>query len=126
MDDDTAANNQFLGLVTMFKWHHGVAVEDWRYISRIANIDTGALAGTDDTLIPAMIQAVNKLESLEGVRPVFYVNRTVYTYLHLQARNVAKNASLAVEMVEGKPVVSVMGIPVKRTDAITNTEDGIA
>ena len=126
VDDDTTANNQFLGLVTMFKWHHGVAVEDWRYIVRIANIDSGALSASDDTLIPAMIQAVNALESLEGVRPVFYVNRRVYTYLHLQARNATKNSSLSIDTVEGKPVASIMGIPIRRTDAITNTEDGVA
>lgn len=126
VDDDTTANNQFLGLVTMFKWHHGVCVEDWRYLSAVRNIDSGALAGTNDDLIPAMIQAINKMESTEGVRPVWYVNRTVYTYLWLQARNASKNSTLSIDMMEGKPVTSIMGIPIRRTDAITNTEDGIA
>lgn len=123
---DSGGTNRFLALSTMFKWHHGIAVEDWRYLSRVANIDSGALAATDDILVPAMIQAINKLESTEGVRPVFYCNRTVYTYLWLQARNATKNSTLSVEKVEGQEVAMLNGIPIRRTDAITNTEDGIA
>lgn len=126
INDGQAAERQFVGYVTNFKWHLGLAVQDWRYIVRIANIDTGALAGTDDTIIPLMIEAAHQLESREGVRPVFYVNRQVNTFLHLQARNATKNSTLSTDMIDGRPITSLMGIPIRMTDALTSTEDGIA
>jgi hypothetical protein len=121
-----ANSREFLAWVTNFKWQLGVAVEDWRYLAAVRNIDSGNLSATDDLLVPKLIEALYKLESLEGVRPVIYVNRKVNTYLHLQARNTAKSSMLSVEMPEGKPVVHLMGVPIRMTDALTITEDGIS
>lgn len=121
-----ANNNEYRAYVMNWEWRIGLVVEDWRYLVRVANVDTGNLATTGTVLIDAMIRAVHKLEDTMGVKPVFYCNRTVATYLHLQAKDSVKNSTLSFENVGGKPIVSFLGIPVRVTDAILNTESAIS
>lgn len=112
--------------MTEWKWQIGLVVEDARYVVRIGNIDTSALVGTGTSLIDAMIKATYKIPSLSSCRPVFYTNRTVATFLHLQAKDSLKNATLSYDTVGGKPIGSFGGIPIHTTDAILNTEAVIA
>lgn len=124
-------SKRFLAYVTNWNWKIGLCVRDFRYLVRIANIDTGTLTAaggggeTEDTLVPSMIKAYAKLKDTKTGRAVFYCNRTVYTYLWLQARNFVKNATITIDMVEGKPILKFQGIPVRMTDAIVNTESPV-
>jgi hypothetical protein len=117
---------EFLAWVSVYKWNVGLMVKDWRYVARIPNLDTSSMAGTDDTIVPAMIDAVNALEGTEGVRPVFYMNRRIHSMLHKQARTVIKGATITTENIGGKPVSSFLGIPIRVTDAILNTESVVS
>lgn len=117
-----ANSNEFYSWVTEYNWNVGLAVKDARYLVRLANIDTSAIAATGDLLIADMIKMVHQAKDLKAGRAAIYCNRAISTYLHLQARDSTKNSTLNIENIGGQPIVSFMGIPVRMTDAITNTE----
>lgn len=109
-----------------FSWQCGLAVEDARYLVRIANIDDDVLAETGNALILKMAEATEQLQSLTDCRPIFYMNRRLRSYLRKQAIDSTKNSTLTYEMVGGTPVMSFSGIPIHRTDALLNTEAALA
>lgn len=119
-----AAGGRYEGYRTHFLWYCGLTVRDWRYIVRIANIDRPALtknAATGADLIDLMVQAIELLPNTRMGRAVFYVNRNVRSFLRRQIANKA-NVWLNMEEVSGRKVMTFDGIPVKRVDAILNTE----
>jgi hypothetical protein len=122
---EDAANGKYEGYRSHYKWDVGMVLRDWRYVVRVANIDVSALtadasAGAD--LIEAMIKAIHKLPSMKKGKPVFYVNATVYTYLDLQTYN-SSNMRIGYGKDEhGMEVMKFRGIPVKKCDAILETE----
>lgn len=119
----TSTGAEFLAYRSHFKWEPGLAVEDARYLVRIANIDTSALARTGTTLLDKMEQACEQIQSLTDCRPVFYCNRTIRSYLRSQARDTVKGGGgLTFENIAGVPMVYFGGIPIHRTDALLNTE----
>ena len=68
-----------------------------------------------------MVQASERIPSLSKGRAVWYVNRTIREQLRLGIlEKIAGN--LAWETVAGKRVMTFDDIPVKRLDAINNTE----
>ena len=85
--------------------------------------------GEDDgaDLIELMIKEYHRCKkhaNLTKAKLVWYVNETIETFLHLQARS-DKNVNLTIDTVEGKPVVKFLGIPVKCCDQILDTEDQV-
>jgi hypothetical protein len=123
---DDGTGKKFRAWVTYWTWRVGLVVKDWRYVVRIANIDTSAIGATDTTIIEAMIKATHQIQDLKMGRPVFYCNRTVGAYLHLQARSGVTNSTLSIENIGGSPITKFLGIPVRETDALINTEDAVA
>ena len=125
-----AAGNEYQGFRTHFKWDAGIAIEDWRYISRGANIDISDLANAGKSgysgadLINGMIDMMSLLPSLEGIgiTPVFYSNRRVWAALHKLALVKAAAGLTVRELENGKFVMHFMGVPVRRVDAMLNTE----
>lgn len=118
------SSNPYTAYVTHYKWNVGLCVADARYLVRLANIDTSAIAATGKLLIQSMVKAYHQVKSWNGVRGAIYCNRKVYTYLHLQALDSVGNATLSIDkdLQNGGPVVRFMGVPIRVTDAITNTE----
>jgi hypothetical protein len=110
-----------------YQWDCGLAVRDWRYVVRInfdlENVVKDAATGPD--LFDLMVQAVELFPSLGNVRPAFYCNRITRTWLRRQLINKVKNSTLSMEQIAGKQVLAFDGIPVRRSDAILNTEAGI-
>ena len=122
-----------------FKWELGLTVRDWRYNVRIANIDVSDLATVNAAnLINALVRGANRLPttgpgltstqtsdapSIAGPmgRTVIYANRTVKTYLELQAMN-KTNVLLALSEWNGRTVLTFRGIPIRTVDAILNNE----
>lgn len=120
----------------IYRWHIGMAVKDWRYNARIANIDVSdMLAGTVD-LWALLRKAYYRLQSRRmnsvSSRIAIYCNRDVLEVLDAQSTDralLAANSNfthLTRERVEGKEVVSYRGIPIRETDAILNTEAAVA
>lgn len=113
----------FLGYQTNFKWKVGMVVADYRSVVRIANIDWTNLSKTGETLIQAIIDAYYAIHKRHEGRMAFYCNRQIAAYLHHQARNGAKNGTLGVgKDAFGDEVPMALGIPIRETDAILNTE----
>ena len=78
--------------------------------------------GTAADLIDLMENALEILPNEMG-RPVFYMNRTVGRYLRKQERaDVTSGGGLTFENVAGRRITSFSGVPVRRVDAILNTE----
>ncbi|WP_395119638.1 major capsid protein [Rhodanobacter sp. FW102-FHT14D06] len=108
-----------------YQWKCGLALRDWRYVVRIANIDVSDLtadAATGAKLINLMTQALERIHSLNGVRPAFYMNRTIRSILRQQQVNAVKNSTLSVEELFGKRVLMASEVPCRRTDALLNSE----
>lgn len=112
-----------------FQWTGGIAVEDWRNIVRIANIDTSDLGpdpttGATANLIDLMVQAIELLGTPASIRPVFYTTRKLRSFLRRQANNV-KNVRLSLDEIAGRKVTVFDGIPVRRVDRLLDTESRV-
>lgn len=106
-----------------FQWKGGLCLKDWRYAVRVCNIDISNLVAESSNadLLKAMVRAVSRLPSLNNIKPVFYVNRTVQSWLNVQAMS-KTNVNLVVGQEEGKPKTSLYGIPIKVCDALLESE----
>ena len=127
-----ANNNPYQALQTHYQWKNGLVVKDWRYVVRIANISVTNLTAntTPADLISLMSRALDRIPNLTMGKPCFYMNRTIYSFLRIQALN-KSNAALAVEKglnQFGTPTtwMSFEGVPLRRVDQILNTETQIS
>lgn len=119
------AGNRMRAYQDHWQWKLGVALRDWRYAVRIANIDVGALTtNTTPPDIPElMIKAIHRIPNLNACKPVFYMNRTAFQFLDLQRRDdYITGGGLDYAMVDGKAMYSFRGIPVRIVDSILDTE----
>lgn len=121
------SGNAYYAMEEMFRWHVGLAVKDWRYISRIANIDVSNLLAGSVAVYDFMRKAYWKLQSrrVPGGKMAIYCNRDVLEAL--DAINTNSGASdnftrLKPMEIEGKEVLTYRGIPLRETDALINTE----
>jgi len=126
-----ATNGWYEGYRTHYVWESGLAVEDARYLVRLANIDGSALAtygaSSDSSinLIQYMIQMQNLLPNQNACRPVFYVSRTVKTWLDIMIQD-KHNVYLTLNDYAGRPTTFFRGIPVKQCDSIVSTESQVS
>jgi len=127
-----ANGGKYQGYRTHYKWDCGLTVRDWRYVVRICNIDVSNLLTAGETsdssanLINLMIKAVNKVPNVRMGRAAWYCNKEVKTALEIKAMN-KTNAQLTIQDLQnGLTVTRFLGIPVRRCDAILNTEAAIA
>lgn len=119
-----ASGNQYMGYRDHWVWRNGLFVKDWRFAVRIANIDPTAITldqSSGPKLEDLMVQALETIESLTGVRAVFYVPRIIRSWLRRQLLN-RKNQFLSYEEVGGRQVLAFDGVPVRRTDALNVNE----
>ena len=120
-----ANSKRYRAYVTNWTWKVGLVVKDYRSVVRICNVDVGNLAATGMALIQSMIKAYHQIYQPGTGRLAFYCNRTIGTYLHLQALDSVKNSTLAISNVGGQPITTLLGIPVRETDALLSTESVI-
>lgn len=122
------ANGRMEGYRTHYRWDAGLVIRDWRYFVRVCNIDYSVLNAGDagaitaqKGLINAMIKASERIPSLGLGRACWYVPRNIRENLRLGILEKISN-NLSWETVEGKRVMTFDDIPVRRTDALTNSE----
>lgn len=110
-----------------YRWDAGLTVRDWRYFVRIANVDVSDLSTLANTknLITWMIQASERIPHFGAGRAAWYVNRTIREKLRLGITEKIAN-NLSWETVAGKRVMTFDDIPVRRCDALLNTEAAIS
>ena len=119
--------NAYYGKEEKFTWHVGLAVKDWRYVARIANIDVSDMAAGTVELYNFMRKAYYALQSrrVAGGKMAIYCNTDVLEALDALATNDGASDSfvrLKPMEIEGKEVMTYRGIPIRETDAILNTE----
>lgn len=120
-----ASGNRFRAYTDRYQWKCGIAVPDWRYVVRIANVDVSDLtknAGSGADLIDLMTQALEKIHSLTGVTPAFYCNRTIRGFLRRQTVAKVASSTLEYDMVGGQPALRFAEVPIRRVDALLNSE----
>lgn len=126
------SNNPYFVKEETFEWHMGMAVKDWRYVVRIANIDASELAAGNVDIYKWMRKAywrhqgrrqgaiqgrtaiyanADVLEALDGLSTNHGGGSVDYTFLRVVPREI-----------EGKEVLTYRGWPLRETDALLNTE----
>lgn len=108
-----------------WQWKCGIALKDWRYVVRAANIDVSNLVAQSSAadLFDKMIKMTHRIPNLGMGKPVFYMNRTVFQELDIQRRNdVVTGGGLTYQNSAGDVNFSFRGIPVKIVDALLETE----
>lgn len=130
---DTTTGSYMKAHVSWFQWKAGLVVADYRYVVRIANINTTQLLTASDAtdtsanIMKLMVRALGLLPNQAGIRPVFYCNSTVQTMLSIKLMDKG-NVYLTTQELKGSPIfrpnttLSFQGVPVRRCDAILNTE----
>lgn len=123
-----ANSNPYQALQTHYQWKNGLVVKDWRYIVRICNINTANLVAQSSAadLVVLMSRALDRIPNWNMGKFCFYMNRTVYSMLRVQALNKSQNV-LTVEkglnqFGTAMSWLSFQGVPLRRVDQILNTE----
>lgn len=113
-----------------------MAVRDWRFNARVANISLSSLiAGTVD-LNALMRKAYYKLEGRRAAkmpgdvpamgRTVIYMNRTAMEALDALSTDRTNGALILKPMeLQGEEVMSWRGMPIRETDALINAEQRV-
>lgn len=128
-----------------WKWHCGIAVRDWRYVVRIANIDISNLVAESSAanIYKLLIKAYHRLPTLNGVRmndgsyvgvkPVIYMNRTVAQALDIQTYNIATGTNgstvyggVPQGTIQGQWNPMFRGMPIRIIDQLLETEATVA
>lgn len=109
-----------------WQWKAGIALRDWRYVVRIANIDVSNLvanSGSQALITQLMIKALHRVHNLKAGKPVFYMNRSVAQMLDIQRRaDVVAGGGLTYNDVDGQLKYSFRGVPVRIVDSLVETE----
>jgi hypothetical protein len=134
-----ANGNPYKAYQTHYQWKNGLCVKDWRYVVRIANLNTADFASLSGTQAPTgafatsiihlMSRALDRIPNLGSCRPAFYMNRSVFSLL----RRMAMEKSIYALALEngmnqfGAPArwLSFEGVPLRRVDQLLNTETTI-
>lgn len=121
-------NNPYQAYQTHYQWKNGLVVKDWRYVVRIANINTANLVAESSAadLVKLMSRALDRIPNFGMGRAAFYMNRTVFSMLRIQALNKSQNA---IDVQQGlnqfgtpQSWTQFEGVPLRRVDQILNTE----
>lgn len=118
----------------LFRWNVGLAVKDWRYVSRIANIDVSRVAdnpsdidGAGHDLYYFMRKAYYALQNrrVAGGRIAIYCNNDILEALDALGTNSGNSDNsvrLSMSEIDGKEVETYRKVPIRETDALLNTE----
>ena len=119
------SGGRMVALQTHYRWDLGLALRDWRYVVRIANIDRSALtpdAASGANLPQLMFEATERVPNLSGARFSFYMDRKLRTKLRQQVASGVTNSTLTTEQVGGVRITTFDEIPVRRCDALAVDE----
>lgn len=119
---EDASGGKYPGYKTYHSWKPGLVVEDYRQNVRVCNIDTGSLSASGTNIVEALVRGYWQIQNPNIGKLRLYMNRTLATFLHLQARKESINNPAVLTTIEGKPVLTFMGVPIRITDSLLSTE----
>lgn len=128
LDED---GNPYFAMEETFTQHCGLAVKDWRYVVRIANIDMAAVAAGTVDLYGLMRKGLYQHEGRRTKQgtTVIYMNTDILEALDAIGTNAGASDNyvrLKTIEVQGEEVESYRGYPIRETDALINTEAAIS
>jgi hypothetical protein len=125
-------------LATRYQWKNGLVVKDWRYVVRICNIDVSDLIAQSNTqaasaatnIVKLMARSLYRIPNMAMGRAAFYMNRTVHSGLSIAALDKSQYVLKINEGLSqfGQPYswLSFLGVPLRRVDALLNTEAAVS
>lgn len=129
---------QLRAYVSWMQWLCGIAVQDYRSVVRICNIDVSNLLTAGDSsdtsanILKYMSLALDRIPPGSDFTPVFYCNQTVRGILRSKMQdksNLFLTETGLAQGIEGitrnRPVLQYQGVPVRRCDSIINAETRI-
>lgn len=125
---------QFRAYVTDFEWYLGLAVRDWRFAARIANIDvaeyqniidSGASTAASQKLVRVMLQAHKLMPNFNVAKFAWYMSKTPAGMLDIMASE-KSNVNLTMGEFEGRDVTKFKGIPIRIVEGLSETEKKVA
>lgn len=140
-----AAGNPFPAKLTWFDQDAGLCIRDWRWVSRLCNLDvtSAGLAGPNPFDIfangmskmllrmPKMARSVSAITETDAkseaglvVRPAFYTNRTVRSFMDIQIIR-DKNVLIGMHDFAGMPAETYRTIPIRVMDVMTSSESAV-
>ncbi|MDD3545964.1 MAG: hypothetical protein PHG96_11505 [Kiritimatiellae bacterium] len=120
--DGETSTTKFQALVTLFTLRAGLFVHDDRCIQRICNIESAGSSNTFDE--NDLITALNRLP-YGGVGATIYCNQTIKTQMDIRAKD-KTNVNYTPGEAFGRPVTFFRGVPVRKVDAILDTETALS
>lgn len=136
--DDSGTPNRMMAYVDHWIWRMGICVKDWRMCVRIPNIDVSDLTNLSGTqavtaqtsIIKLMSRALHRPPTMQGIKWVFYCNRTVLSMLDVIGLEQSSSAVKVQDALDqfGKPQTqySFRGVPIRVVDQITNAEQAVS
>lgn len=116
-----SSSNKYQGYRDHFQVKCGLVVKDERCVARIANCETAGSSNLFDEDL--LIEALNRMP-MRGSGAVIYANATLLTRMDIIAKD-KSNVNYGIQDIFGRPTVTFRGIPVKKVDAILDTETAI-
>jgi hypothetical protein len=128
-----ASGNPYYVKEETFRWHIGMAVKDWRYVARIANIDVSDMLAGNVDLYKWLRKAYYVLQSrrmdAKTSRIAIYCNRDVLEALDALSTGAGSVSNTRLHLtkkeLEGQEVLTYRNIPIRETDALLNTEERV-
>lgn len=117
-----ADNYYYRAYSTEFKWNIGMAVKHTKAIGRIANIETAGSSNIFDE--DNLITLLNRMIVNENTR--IYCNETVMTQAEIRLKDKSNVNWSTRDGLGGVPFMQFRGIPVRKCEAIKDTEDAIS
>ncbi len=112
-----------------WQWKAGLALKDWRYAVRAANIDVSNLianGGSQADLTVLLTKMIHRVQNIRMGKPVFYMNRSVAQMLDIQRRDdVVVGGGLTYKDVDGRIDYAFRGIPIRVVDALIEAEQRV-
>jgi len=114
---------RFRGFQSHYQWKMGLSVRDWRFISRVANVDIALLSDPTNTglVYQDMIKAMHAVPSGGSSRGTFYVPPAISAMLDFESVQ-KSNAYLGLKEVFGEEVLSFRGRPIRECHALLEDE----
>ena len=123
---------------TRYQWKNGLVVKDWRYVVRICNIDISDLLGVTGTqantaatsLVKLMARALYRIPNMAMGRAAFYMNRTVHSGMAISAldksQSVLNIQDGLSQFGSAQSYLTFLGVPLRKVDALLNTESVVS
>ena len=114
-------NYKFRAYATEFKWNCGMAVKHTKAIGRVANIESAGSSNIFDE--DSLITLLNRMV-VNGMTRI-YCNETVMTQAEIRLKDKSNVNWSTEDGLGGVPFMKFRGIPVRKCEAILNTEDAL-